>query len=187
MLLDVEVSEQTLIDELRLDGLPEHVVLELHLTGSHDDHVKGLRALSVKSWHLLLHSWEDHVPELRGSLDFVEGDLHESVSNLVVGQVLRVSLENVGVRLHLLSMHHSSIDSMEDVVGHVVEVVVSSLVDHPGLHRHEGHILQKHGYGVPSVQLTMGCAILIDLNALRADLVCLIVILLSIFYFNMNL
>ena len=133
-----EVSQETLVDELGLKSLPQLVVLELHVASTCDDLQQGLGALPVEGWDLLLYSGQDDVPELRSYGKLVSSDVLKCVANLEISEVLRVFLEYEGVVWDIMARLKSSINLMENVTWHIVEIIVASLVDHPhlGLHKY---------------------------------------------------
>ena len=144
-LVNGEVAEQTLINKLGLERLPQFIILELHLAGSLNDLEDARGALSVESLNLLLDARKNDVPELGRLGQVIECDVIKGVANLSVSQILGVLLENESVILAVVAGLHGGVDLVEDVVGNVVKIVVAARVQRSDTGRHLRRLADEHG------------------------------------------
>ena len=78
---------------------------------------------------MYLHFWKDDVPEVIVPNVIIHCNIHESIADLGVTEVFVILLEDEGVILAIIGALQSSVDLMENVVVHIIEIIVSSLVD----------------------------------------------------------
>ena len=92
-----------------------------------------LGALSGKGRYLLFDSGEDYVPEWGVPLEVCQGNIVESIANLEISEVFWILFKYEGIILNIMATHKCSIGFMEDMVVHIVEVIITSGVNHSRL------------------------------------------------------
>ena len=86
---------------------------------------------------MLLNSWKNNIPELFSPGHVVNCNILKRISDLEVSQVLGVLVEDKSVVSAVVAGLKGSIDLMEDVIRHIVEVVVTSSMNHSELSRNQ--------------------------------------------------
>lgn len=77
----------------------------------------------------MLHLWKDGVPEELVPNVIIHSNVHEGIANLSITEVLVVLLEDEGIILTIIGALKGSVDLVEYVVMHIVEIIVTSFVD----------------------------------------------------------
>ena len=77
----------------------------------------------------MLHSWKDDVPEEIVPNVIIHCNIHEGIADLGITEVIVVLLEDESIILTIIGALKGSVDLMEYVVVHIIEIIVTSLVD----------------------------------------------------------
>ena len=75
---------------------------------------------------MFLDTRKNGLPEFRGLIKLVQSNIIECIADLGISQMLRVLIEYISVIVTVVTHLESSVDLVEDVVRHVIEVVIAS-------------------------------------------------------------